>query len=263
MSTTNPPTPGDPQPGAGRQWPADAAHGSAPDDHGGGGGVDPAALRAGHEPDAFYVKPILSIPLAVVVAFVIGFAVAAGAFAYFRAEARKPDPFAHPEEVARNAQSLNEQLLRTERAGFSNNPVREGDQPRLEPLRRREGDGLFYARTEMPTGNSPEIHPEDIRPDRVAALQRAGYVDHDKKFARIPIADAMKVAVGNKELFPVQKSASKPVATADRPSASNGGQGVAPPAAPKVEAKKNEAKKDGGKKEPAPKPPEPKAPEKK
>ena len=57
MSTTNPPAgppnPGGdaprpttgPAPGAGRQWPADVAYGHAPDDHGGGGGANPARSR--------------------------------------------------------------------------------------------------------------------------------------------------------------------------------------------------------------------------
>ena len=51
MSTTNNPAPSDNPggtPGAGHQWPADAKNLSAPDDHGGGGGVDPAAIARGH-----------------------------------------------------------------------------------------------------------------------------------------------------------------------------------------------------------------------
>ena len=173
MSTTNPPPGGD-QPGAGPNWPADVRHGAAPDDHGGGGGVDPAALRAGHEPDVFAVKPVLSIPLAVLVSFVIAFAVATGTFFYFRGVAEKPDPLADPLAVERSETPLNDRLLRTERAGLEKNPLREVDQPRLEPLRRAaRTTASTFSRPPLPTGNSPEIHWEDIRPDRVKAAQTA------------------------------------------------------------------------------------------
>ena len=250
MNPTKPPADG-PQPGAGPNWPNDASHGSAPDDHAGGGGVDPAALAAGHEPDVFAVKPILSVPVAVVVTFAIAFSVAALAF-YVLSQNVRPTPYAHPEAVRRGEQPLNERLLRIDRKGQDDNKAREVDQPRLEPLRRREADGQFYARPEMPTGNSPEIHPEEIRPDRVAALQRTGYVDTEKKFARIPIADAMTVAVGNKDFFPVRKDATRPLTSVDKPSTSNAGRAT-PPAAPKIEAKKEPEKKEAPK---APAPPE-------
>lgn len=283
MSTTNPPAgPNNPggdaprpitgeAPGAGPNWPRDVGYGHGPDDHGGGGGVNPASVAAGHEPDAFAVKPIMGIPLAVVIAFVIAFTVAAGAFAYFRGEAGKPVPFAHPDAVARSAEGTNERLDRIEREGLRPNTHREVDQPRLEPLKRLEGDGMFYARPAMPTGNSPEIHPEEIHPSRVAGLHVAGYVGPDKKTARIPIDEAMRLAVADQALLPARKDASKPVGTDRRPSASNGGVGVQPPL-PKADEKagKEEPKKGAdGKPEPAPmpkpKPPEPapKPPEKK
>lgn len=232
MSTTNPTNPGGQLPGGGVNWPADARHGSAADEHGGGGGVNPDSIKAGHEPDAFAVKPILSVPLAVVVTFVIAFAVAAGVFAFVMAP-KPADPFAHKDAIKRGEEALNERLARTERQGLESNPRREVDQPRLEPLRRLESNGQFYLRTAMPTGNSPEIHPDEIRPDRVAALQQAAYVDKDKKYARIPIGDAMKLATENKELqkslFPVQKAPSPVVRTTDRPTPASAGHGLLPP----------------------------------
>ncbi|MDB5307765.1 MAG: hypothetical protein JWO38_1967 [Gemmataceae bacterium] len=245
MSTTNPSGPGGHQhPGAGRQWPADAAYGAGGDNHGGGGGVNPEAVKAGHEPDAFAVKPIMGIPLAVVATFVIAILVAAGTFAYFtRDDALRPGPFAHPDAVTRGEAPLNDQLERTERAGLRQNQQREVDQPRLEPLRRLESDGKFFARPPLPTGNSPEIHWEEIRPDRVPALQKAGYADAEKKYARIPITDAMRLAAGNKDLLPVQKNPSKPVGTDLRPSASNGGRGVQPPLPKEPPAEKKEPPK--------------------
>lgn len=202
-------------------------------DHGHGdepalGAVNPDALKAGHEPDnTFAVKPILGVPLAVVVTFVIAFSVAAGAFAYWN-NRNEPDRYAHPDAVERAKAKTNDRLDRIERAGLRANDKREVDQPRLEPLKRLEADGMFHLRVPMPTGNSPEIHPEEIKPDRVAELQSAGYADKDHKFAKIPIADAMRIAAADKAMFPVQKNGSKPTPTADKPSSSSGGAGVQP-----------------------------------
>jgi hypothetical protein len=260
VTTTN-------QPGAGPNWPADAQHGSAPDDHGGGGGVSPEALRLRHEPDVFAVKPIMSIPFAVLVSFVIAFAVAAGVFAYMANRARQPDPFAHPQGVARGSVSLNERLARISEKGATGVPS-EVDAPRLEPLKRLAGNdkpGTFQVTTqpELPTGNSPWFHPEELMPGRYGPLNRAEYTDKDKKTARIPVGDAMKLVV-EKGMLPARKDASRPVPTADRPSESNAGRGGLP-VAPKAEpaAKKDDTPKAPAPTAPEPKAPEPKAPEKK
>jgi hypothetical protein len=244
----------DPQGGAGRQWPGDAANLNAGDDHGGGGGVNPEAVRAGHEPDAFAVKPIMGIPIAVVASFVIAFTVAGFVFAYFMGNV-KDNPMAHQEAVDRGKAPLNERLERIERAGLEKDPLREVDQPRLEPLKRLEGDGLAYTRPELPTGNSPQIHPEEILPNRVPALQRAGYVGADKKFARIPIEAAMRLAVEQEDVLPVRKEQSKPVPSYEKPSAASAGRGVMP-AAPKAEVNKNGAPKKKAEPDPKKKTPE-------
>src|SRR5437764_1185330 len=96
-----------PQPGAGPQWPADAAYGHAPDDNAGGGGINPAAIAAGHEPDAFAVRPIFAIPVAVFLTFVIAFALTTVLFFGLFRDA-PADPMAHPEAKARNGESLND-----------------------------------------------------------------------------------------------------------------------------------------------------------
>ncbi len=261
MSTTNPP-PGAPippgsAPGAGPNWPADAAHGSAPDEHGGGGGVNPEALKLGHEPDVFAVKPIMSIPFAVVVTFVIGFGVAAGVFAYVKGQADKPDPFAHPAGLARGNASLNDRLARIDQKGATS-VKSEVDQPRLETLKRLAGNDKgqthqFTTQPEIPTGNSPWIHPEDIQPGRVANLQRAGYTNKEKTTARIPIEDAMKLIV-EKGMLKAAPNGQRPQGTADRPTEANGGRGGLP-AAPKAEAAKAPAPMQ--KAPDAPKAPEP------
>lgn len=230
MSTTN-------QPGAGPNWPADATRLDAPDESGGGGGVNPEAMKLGHEPDVFQVKPILSIPFAVVVTFVIGFGVAAGVFAYVSAQAAKPDPFAHPEGLARGNASLNDRLARIDQTGASG-VKSEVDAPRLETLQRLQGNDkekAFQVTTQpkLPTGNSPWVHPEDIQPSRVADLHRAEYTNKEKTTARIPIEDAMKLAV-EKGLLKAAPNGHRPQASADRPTNGNGGRGGLP-AAPKAE----------------------------
>ncbi len=238
MSTTNPP-PGAPippgaAPGAGPNWPADAANLSAPDDHGGGGGVDPAALKLGHEPDVFEVKPILSIPFAVVVTFVIGFAVAAGVFVFVMAKGRETDPRAHPAGLARGSVSLNERLARISLKGSTTVPS-EVDAPRLETLQRLQGNDKagfqFTTQPPVPTGNSPWVHPEELLPGRYEALHRTEYVGKDKKWAAIPIEDAKKLLL-EKKLLPTANGA-RPQAVVEQPTGGNAGRGGLP-AAPKA-----------------------------
>lgn len=260
MSTTNPP-PGAPippeqAPGAGRNWPADVAHGSAPDDHGGGGGVDPAALKLGHEPDLFQVKPILSIPFAVVVTFIIGFGVAAGVFVYVMAKGKETDPRAHPAGLARGEAPLNERLARISQKGSTTVPS-EVDAPRLETLQRLQGNdkNVFQVTTQppVPTGNSPWIHPEEILPGRYKDLRRTEYLDKDKKWARIPIDDAMKLLIEKKSL-PAAANGVRPQGVAEQPTNGNAGRGGLPKAPEAKAAPKEAAPK-------APEAPMPKAPE--
>lgn len=237
MSTGNPSDPhvGPGAPGAGPQWPADAGNLRRPDDHGGGGGVSPDAIRAGHEPDAFNVKPIFSIPVAVFVTFAIATAVAIGAFVYLMRTTK--DPMANPQAAERNAQPLNERLGRLGRDTPS-------EQPRLEPLVKLE-DYNQTARqppTTQPStggvraGNSPELHAEDLRPERIADPKNpnAGdWTDKDRAFAG-KIVDATRKAAADSgvrsALFPVRKDQVKPTDTSRAPSYSSGGRGTKPTA---------------------------------
>ena len=170
MSTTNRPPGGTgdgPHPGAGHQWPNDVTDLSRGDDSGGGGGVDPAApagrARAGRlrrPPDPGGARWPWSS------SFVIAISVAVGGFWYLMSQDPN-DPYAHPDAVARGDVPLNDRLSRTDRFGMrENDPLREVDQPRLEPLKRWRLNGKTTTRPELPTGNSPQIHPEEIGPDR-------------------------------------------------------------------------------------------------
>lgn len=254
-----------PQPGAGPQWPRDAAHGGAPDDHAGGGGVNPAALAAGHEPDAFYVKPILSIPLAVVVTFVIAFGVGTAVFAYVMAVDHS-DPLANPQAVRENDQSTNDRIARIDRKGANTNPKLTSDNSRNEAMKVMEGEGKTITRFPQPGAPNPVyLHAEDVnpalRPEKVPALTTAaagtGTVTIDKAMADAPT----KAGV-----IPVRKDPVKLGGDAPRPTGANAGRGASPKP-PKLPEAKAEAKPEAKAPVPDPKagptPEGPKAPEKK
>src|SRR5205823_5740233 len=103
-----------------------------------GGGVSAEAIKAGHEPDSFYVKPIFAIPIAVVVTFVIAFFVALVFFLYLMDV--PSDPRANPVASKANDAPTNERLARIDRKGASGNEA-NADNARLEPLRQLEGNG--------------------------------------------------------------------------------------------------------------------------
>jgi hypothetical protein len=178
----------------------------------------------------YAVKPILSIPFAVVVTFLVAFSVAAAVFAFVMAQGARPAPFTHPQAAARSKAPLNDRLTRLDRVG-ANDSKPEVDAPRLEPLKRLGGSTSdrgfqFTTGLELPKGNSPWIHPEELLPERVAGLRRAEYLDKDKKTARIPIADAMKLAV--EKGLPAAKSAQRPQGSTERATGANAGRGGLP-----------------------------------
>jgi hypothetical protein len=210
MSTTN-------QPGAGPEWPADARRGSAPDDSGGGGGVDPEAIRRGHEKDVYDTASVVSVPLMVVGFFVLGFAVTTAIFWYVTSQGG--DPEAHAAATARNAAPLNERLGRIHRGG-------EIDQPRLEPLVLREEGSTVFPRQPLRQGNSPQIHPEQIRVSRenTPALYESGWLDKGK-VARIPIDEAMKIAA-EKDVLKARVEEYRATPWRFLPTAANAGRGA-------------------------------------
>ncbi len=222
MSTTNSPTPGGPagpQPGAGREWPNDAADGSRGDDSGGGGGVDPQAIRTGHEPDAFAVKPIIGVPVAVGAAFVLAFVVTSLVFGYFMT--RADDPMAHPIASERSKAETNDRLARIESEKTTG--TKEVDQPRLEGLQQLTNNGATTTQTPIGPGNSPYYHPEDLWAANVPGLHRTEWVGKDKKVARIPIDEAMKMLAAPGKLA-VAKDKVDPAALGRYPTAASAGR---------------------------------------
>ncbi|MFM8274676.1 MAG: hypothetical protein ACKODX_20425 [Gemmata sp.] len=147
MATTNSPTPG-----------ADPVKTKASDhDHHASGPPAPEVIARGYEEDVYDTKTVLSVPLLVVLFFVLAFGTVTVLFSIYSQPPAAPN--AHPQAAARNATDLNTRIGRIKRGG-------EVDQPRLEPLRERTGDARIITRPEVPGVNSPELHPEDLNPTK-------------------------------------------------------------------------------------------------
>jgi hypothetical protein len=245
--------------------PGGSTGGSKPDDHDGFGRPSAESLRLGYEPDGYHTGSVVSVPVLVVVFFVLAFGCTTGLFMFFSKVTT--DPAAHPMARERNQAELGDRLKRIGRGS-------EVDQPRLEPLRVRTGNSRAITRPEDPNGgNPPYVYPEDSRADaaRTPELYRTGWADADRKVAQVPLAAVLDGAAP--KLFPFQDHGSRPTSSTHVPTGSNAGRGaehseVVMPRVHQVpasvaEPKKDEPKKDEPKKD-APKAPEqPKAPENK
>jgi hypothetical protein len=235
MSTTNPQggTP-DPVPSLAPIRPGSPA----PDTHTTGLGVDPSAIARGHEEDTYERWSVFSVPLLVILFFAAAFTVVTIIFNLIAFP--PPDPGAHPQAADLNKEPLNKRLDRIYRGS------KDVNQPRLEDLKMREGNPRAITEPATPTGNSPWIHPEELRPSEknTPAIFLAAWADPGKTAARIPIDDAMKLAADAKlKLLPTQAAQSGPIPSEHRPTASNAGRGFAdsraePPRLPEAPEKK-------------------------
>jgi hypothetical protein len=179
---------------------------------------DPQILERGHEADTYDALSVWSVPILVVVFFVLAFVTTTILF-YFLAPAPER-PEAHPLAVEQNRVPLEQRLARITRGG-------EVDQPRLEPLRIRTGDARAITRPEAPEGNSPEIHPEDLRPSPTTTpdLYRSGWLDANKTAARVTIDQAMHLVL-QRNLLPVRKDPRLPLRSTQLPTTANAGRSV-------------------------------------
>jgi hypothetical protein len=225
------------------------------DDHDTSGPPSPEVIARGYEADVYDSRTVFSVPLLVILFFVLAFGTVTVIFSLI-AYPRSVNDKAHPGLANRNKAPLNERLAKIDRGTKSEDGVK---QPRLEPLRQRSGEDLARAitRPELPTGNSPEIHPEELRPtpENFPSLFGSGQ-------GKVGIDKTMSLNNDTlKALFPVQPNGTKPANSQHVPTASNAGRGaegsqVIVPELPKqAEDKKAEPKKDEKKDNPAPKPP--------
>lgn len=209
-------------------------------------GLDKKSVVSGHEPDTFGVKAIIYVPIAVMITIVMTYIIVTGAFKYVNSTGG--------DAIASNDPTTNERFARIS----STQPVvadpAKADtavgQPRLEYLRQvdKERNGQIdppYLRSfrPIPTGNSPEIYPQDLEPARYVdpttrkkSLIEFEWIDKAKNIAQIPIAKAIESLLSQPELK--LKVMDKPVSpvgtTANKAKLSNGGQST--PSKPKSEA---------------------------
>jgi len=207
------------------------------------GPPNPAAVKLGYEPDGYDTTSVMSVPVLVIVFFVLAFGTTTILFAYLT---RSQDySGAHPQAAERNKAPL------SERIGRINRGTGEVDQPRLEPLRIRDDRGAdprAITRPETKTGNPPYLHPEDSRAE-------PGRTDELFAKARGKSLDKVISEASPKD-FPVQKQGTKPTPSWHLVSAMNAGRGAdhataePPPLPNPPEPKKEEPKKDEKKEEP-------------
>jgi len=228
-----------------------AASGMGADEHDSGpAGAAPEAVKAGHEADRFRVKPILFVPLLVTVV-VVGAIVVISAIFFTMVERQDkpgtPNTSMNPMAAAEANSSINERFAKIS----STDPNARVAQPRLEYLKLTDNSDPAYYRSKLPSDvaiNTYEIRPEDLRPEnfidptqRRKILIESSWTTADKKFASIPIAEAIKAVIAGRKL-PTRKDAPKAVLVSDeKAKISNGGRGG--PSMPKVEVK-SEPKKD-------------------
>jgi hypothetical protein len=225
--------------------------GSPPaDDHGGISGPSPEAIARGYEEDVYDSRTVLSVPILVVLFFVLAFGTVTIIFGFIAYP--KGDSRGNPQAVERNKRSLNDRLKDNDR-GLSDTKTGDG-QPRLEPLRLRSRNSHAITSMELPEGNSPELHPEDIRPtkDRFPALYAAGA-------DRVGLDKVMGLSNDQlKSLLPTAPGAGPLIDSQHTPTLANAGQGFAeskvivPPLPKSAEPKEGEKKdeKKGNKEEP-------------
>jgi hypothetical protein len=161
--------------------------------------VNPAAVQRGHEEDKVDAKSIMYVPLALIATFVLAYVVVTLLVNYVRAPSKEAP--ANPMAARLNERPLNERFERID----SSNPNAPNKQPRLEGLQRVKGDDSPYWHSMNPTadGNSPWFHPEDMRLSseysKKLGLQSYAWVDDHHTSVRVPVAEAMKIALTLKD----------------------------------------------------------------
>jgi hypothetical protein len=191
-------------------------------------GVQAINIKAGHEPDQFDVKPILYVPLLVVIVLVVAYVLTTGIF--FNIKDPKPNPNADPEMVKQLQQPSNERFVRVS----STDPDAPVKQPRLEYFKKQQTrpyeEQHLRPRLPLPEGNTPEITPQDLRADRFVdpstgkkMLAEYGWINKEKNIVRVPIDQAINEVITKMPLAKDAKSLEP--TTAGKSKLSNAGRG--------------------------------------
>ena len=186
--------------------------------------------QSGYEPDVINVRAVLIVPALVVITGILTYFVAIGTFKVAEAPGRQPKADHALAEKAASADLKDRLTALNERTGGKDGVRLDGAQ-RLDAEPSKKSIPVFPG-LPLATGNSPDYHAEDLRPDRFVTpggtdkpLQAARWVDKPKNVARIPIDVAMRLALtqlksrADATLLPV-------VPTDTKPRESNAGRGV-------------------------------------
>lgn len=210
---------------------ASSGHGEAPP------GLDATSQKVGHEPDAFGIKGIIAVPVAVVAMLILTYLVVTGVFAYVKSPeanlaAQKQKPY---NERAGRISSTDPQAI-------DDVPTTAVPQPRLEYMKQvkdvRAGetvaDPAYIRSFEAKEGNnnSPEIYPQFYRPENFIdptskrkALLENEWIDKPKGVAQISMSATIQLMIST------MKPATKPggyalvVGTLGQAKLSTGGRG--------------------------------------
>jgi hypothetical protein len=215
-------------------------------------GASLKSVQVGHEPDKFEVKAILYVPLVVVITLVITYVMVTVLFGPLTAKPEGPPE--NPQVAQLNANEFNDRIGRissTDPKPVNGQPDTVVPQPRLEAFQKQakehEGDSEFYrSKLPLPGGGPRTIRPEDLRAENFLdptfhkkVLAEPSWVGEDKKFARLPIADAIKLMVEKKKLTARKDPVKLADTSADAAKLSNGGQGTPPKPTAAPDHKKN------------------------
>jgi hypothetical protein len=176
--------------------------------------INPEALKQGHEPDTVNLRAVLYVPIALVVTFIVTYAVVTIVVHERRSSPGEPTNWRLTEK--RSNAPIDERIARIS----STNPKAEYKQPRLEGAQQFKFDPSVapndpaYMRSRLPAedGNSPHYHPEDLRPSskvgKEMGLQDYQWLDPANGIARMPVEEAMKIILDFKVKDPKGKERS-------------------------------------------------------
>lgn len=206
-------------------------------------GTNADSVKAGHEPDRFDAKGIILVPFGVIGTAFVAYVIVSVLFGQLDFGAPDRSNVQNQQAAEAGDKPYNERIATID----STDAHAKSAEPRLEYMKKidasRNGkpDDPIFVRSFQPadTGNSPIITPRDLYPDRFhdpvtgkKLLEDYEYLNGEKKIARIPIAEAMKLVK-----LPAKKAATASSVSAN-PKLSNGGQAIGDgPAKPEVKDK--------------------------
>lgn len=214
-------------------------------------GAERDSVRAGHEPDKFQAKSILAVPALLIGVVIVAFSIVSALFftqyhrfvpetSGFNPQSADLNTKLADDGKTRVDRDINDRLARfgsTAPKDVAGQPGTAVPQPRLEYLKQtapNTPDDPAFERSKRPVEsvtNTYEIRPEDLRPDnyldpvtKEKVLVSYGWVDPDRKLARIPIGEAMRQVLASKKLKARKDPLPSPTSSINTPTLANGGQ---------------------------------------